>query len=86
VNAFCQEFKDRFAITVKPSKKVWSKMLITKKKHYIYLELRNEDNPTIKGMEAAKNNMPKLTNIIFDQFVKNIGADRILSVIYAKHG
>lgn len=76
VSAFCEEFKDRFAITVRPSKKVWSKMLITKKKHYIYWELGNEDNPTIKGMEGAKNNMPKLTNIIFDQFVKNIGTDR----------
>jgi hypothetical protein len=51
-------------------------MLITKKKHYIYWEKGNEDNPTIKGMEGVKNNMPKLTNIIFDQFVKNIGADR----------
>ncbi|MGE5601399.1 MAG: DNA polymerase domain-containing protein, partial [Clostridia bacterium] len=76
VSAFCGEFKDHFGITVKPSKKVWSKMLITKKKHYIYWELGNEDNPIIKGMEGAKNNMPKITNIIFEQFVKNIGADR----------
>jgi hypothetical protein len=76
VSTFCEEFKDRFGITVKPSKKVWSKMLITKKKHYIYWELGNEDNAIIKGMEGAKNNMPRLTNIIFDQFVKNIGADR----------
>jgi DNA polymerase elongation subunit (family B) len=86
IELFCQEFKNRYAITVKPSKKVWSKMLITKKKHYIYWEQGNEDNPIIKGMEAAKNNMPRLTNIIFSQFVRNIGADRILSLICAKHG
>jgi DNA polymerase elongation subunit (family B) len=76
VEMFCDHFKHRYGITVKPSKKVWSKMLITKKKHYIYWERGNEDNPAIKGMEGAKNNMPKLTNIVFDQFVKNIGADR----------
>jgi len=76
IDSFCKEFKHRYGITIKPSKKVWSKMLITKKKHYIYWERGNEANPIIKGMEAAKNNMPKLTNIIFEQFVKNIGADR----------
>ena len=76
IEMFCDHFKHHHGITVKPSKKIWSKMLITKKKHYIYWELGNENNPTVKGMEAAKNNMPKLTNIIFDQFIKNIGADR----------
>ena len=72
---FCQDFETRYKIKIKPSK-MWTKMLITKKKHYIHWELGKENEPTIKGMEAAKNNMPKLTNIIFDQFVKNIGANR----------
>jgi DNA polymerase elongation subunit (family B) len=76
IGAFCNEFKEHYKITIKPSKKYWSKMLITGKKHYIYWEWGNEGNPTIKGMEGAKNNVPKLTNIVFDQFVKNIGADR----------
>jgi DNA polymerase elongation subunit (family B) len=75
IEEFCHEFKACYGIKVKPSR-MWSKMLITKKKHYIYWEFGKENKPTIKGMEAAKNNMPKLTNIIFDQFVKNIGADR----------
>ena len=76
VRNFCANFKAKHGIVVKPSKTMWSKIVITKKKHYIYWEKGNESNPIVKGMEAAKNNVPKLTNIIFDQFIKNIGADR----------
>ena len=35
IDEFCEDFETRYKIKIKPSK-MWSKMLITKKKHYIY--------------------------------------------------
>lgn len=71
---FIQECKNQLDIEV-TLEKIFSKLILAGKKHYVGIPLESTKEPVIKGMEGIKSDRPKFIHKTFMQLVDDIKND-----------
>ena len=72
--AFIQECKNKLDIEV-THERIFSKLILVGKKHYVGIPLERDNEPVIKGMEGIKSDRPKFIQRTFMQLVNDIRND-----------